>query len=120
MTDGERESVALMLMMANKAGGGKVRQINPSGKIPLPLPRALCAPRAQTKCKTSGRSCRENAMACGPITVIASKAKQSISPREERMDCFAALATTWRERNAKYRNRRIEPKRPFPSQNAWP
>jgi hypothetical protein len=44
MTDGERESVALMLMMANKAGGGKVRQINPSGKIPLPpSPRPLCS-----------------------------------------------------------------------------
>ena len=27
--------------------------------------------------------------------VIASAAKQSISPRKERMDCFAALAMTW-------------------------
>jgi hypothetical protein len=27
-------------------------------------------------------------------TVIASAAKQSILPREERMDCFAALAMT--------------------------
>jgi hypothetical protein len=27
-------------------------------------------------------------------TVIASEAKQSISPRKERMDCFAALAMT--------------------------
>jgi len=27
-------------------------------------------------------------------TVIASAAKQSISPRKERMDCFAALAMT--------------------------
>src|SRR6266702_4399475 len=28
--------------------------------------------------------------------VIASEAKQSIAPRKERMDCFAALAMTWR------------------------
>src|SRR6266516_4077651 len=28
-------------------------------------------------------------------TVIASAAKQSISPHKERMDCFAALAMTW-------------------------
>src|SRR5437870_240710 len=28
-------------------------------------------------------------------TVIASAAKQSISPHKERMDCFAALAVTW-------------------------
>jgi hypothetical protein len=27
-------------------------------------------------------------------TVIASEAKQSISPRKERMDCFASLAMT--------------------------
>src|SRR5712691_11498891 len=30
-----------------------------------------------------------------PETVIASEAKQSILPRKERMDCFAALAMTW-------------------------
>src|SRR3954468_13368446 len=29
--------------------------------------------------------------------VIASEAKQSISPRDERMDCFASLAMTWRD-----------------------
>jgi hypothetical protein len=29
-----------------------------------------------------------------PETVIASAAKQSIVPREERMDCFASLAMT--------------------------
>jgi hypothetical protein len=29
-------------------------------------------------------------------SVIASAAKQSIAPRKERMDCFAALAMTWR------------------------
>jgi len=27
--------------------------------------------------------------------VIASEAKQSIAPRKEKMDCFAALAMTW-------------------------
>src|SRR5215216_7015234 len=31
-------------------------------------------------------------------TVIASKAKQSMLRHKERMDCFAALAMTWRER----------------------
>jgi hypothetical protein len=30
--------------------------------------------------------------------VIASAAKQSIVPHKERMDCFAALAMTWRGR----------------------
>jgi hypothetical protein len=35
-----------------------------------------------------------------PKTVIASKAKQSISPRKERMDCFASLAMTARYRFA--------------------
>jgi hypothetical protein len=35
---------------------------------------------------------RENAELC--FAVIASAAKQSISPRKERMDCFAALAMT--------------------------
>src|SRR5260370_37632417 len=37
---------------------------------------------------------------CGLIfgAVIASVAKQSISPRKERMDCFAALAMTWTSR----------------------
>jgi hypothetical protein len=32
-------------------------------------------------------------------TVIASGAKQSISPREESMDCFASLAMTWNSRH---------------------
>src|SRR5229473_3711344 len=32
--------------------------------------------------------------------VIASEAKQSIAPRKERMDCFAALAMTWNCRRA--------------------
>jgi len=31
--------------------------------------------------------------------VIASEAKQSISPRKERMDCFAPLAMTWSSRH---------------------
>ena len=32
--------------------------------------------------------------------VIASKAKQSIKPRKERMDCFASLAMTWNSNTA--------------------
>src|SRR5829696_8260419 len=32
--------------------------------------------------------------------VIASAAKQSILPRNERVDCFASLAMTWKERSA--------------------
>jgi hypothetical protein len=44
--------------------------------------------------QTSGEPRRENANVWW-ITVIASEAKQSISPRKERMDCFAALAMTW-------------------------
>ena len=40
----------------------------------------------------SGASRREVASVC--LDVIASAAKQSISPRKERMDCFAALAMT--------------------------
>jgi hypothetical protein len=48
--------------------------------------------RARFSCKTSGRSCRENVKLHS--AVIASAAKQPILPREERMDCFAALAMT--------------------------
>src|SRR6185312_1156362 len=41
--------------------------------------------------QTSGETRRENAEVCSmPATVIASEAKQSISPRKERMDCFVA------------------------------
>ena len=40
-----------------------------------------------------GRSAPRELNACVE-TVIASAAKQSISPRKERMDCFAALAMT--------------------------
>ena len=32
-----------------------------------------------------------------PSPVIASAAKQSMAPQKGRMDCFAALAMTWRE-----------------------
>jgi len=42
--------------------------------------------------QTSGASRREIAEL--HLTVIASEAKQSISPRKERMDCFASLAMT--------------------------
>ncbi|CAN0464639.1 unnamed protein product, partial [Phaeothamnion confervicola] len=57
------------------------------------LPCALCFEWADTNSKTraylaaGSRSRIWNA-------VIASAAKQSISPRKERMDCFAALAMT--------------------------
>jgi hypothetical protein len=48
-------------------------------------------------CKNSSASRRENAEECVDV-VIASEAKQSISPSKERMDCFASLAMTvlWR------------------------
>jgi hypothetical protein len=39
--------------------------------------------------QTSGEQRREKADACW-IIVIASEAKQSISPHQERMDCFVA------------------------------
>jgi hypothetical protein len=48
--------------------------------------------RAKVSSKTSGDQRRENANAYS--VVIASAAKQSIVPHEERMDCFAALAMT--------------------------
>jgi hypothetical protein len=38
-------------------------------------------------------------------SVIASEAKQSILPRKERMDCFAALAMTWRRLAIKWSSR---------------
>jgi hypothetical protein len=44
----------------------------------------------------SGEMRRENANAYPDV--IASVAKQSISRHKERMDCFASLAMTWRER----------------------
>ena len=45
---------------------------------------------------TLPRHCeRSDAIHLAP-PVIASEAKQSILPRKERMDCFAALAVTWR------------------------
>jgi hypothetical protein len=46
--------------------------------------------------QTSGKPCRENAKL--DPAVIASGAKQSIARHKERMDCFAALAMTGRER----------------------
>src|SRR4051812_2817114 len=68
------------------------------------LPRALCCSRGQTKCKTAGDQRRENAKA-RLSSVIASAAKQSISSREERMDCFVALllAMTMREYRMGYK-----------------
>ena len=50
--------------------------------------------------QSSGETRRENAEVCSmPATVIASEAKQSISPRKERMDCFVAsllaMTNTW-------------------------
>jgi len=47
-------------------------------------------PRPSLRAKRSNPSCR---------AVIASEAKQSISPRKERMDCFAPLAMTWSSRH---------------------
>src|ERR1700716_4397217 len=41
-----------------------------------------------TKCKTPGRTCREKAKLYR--AVIASEAKQAMTLREERMDCFVA------------------------------
>ncbi|MEH2608254.1 hypothetical protein V1293_000543 [Bradyrhizobium sp. AZCC 1693] len=46
--------------------------------------------------QTSGASRREKAMLYPPV--IASEAKQSMLRHKERMDCFASLAMTWRER----------------------
>jgi hypothetical protein len=43
-------------------------------------------------------SLREGKQSKAPA-VIASEAKQSISPRKERMDCFAPLAMTWSSRH---------------------
>jgi hypothetical protein len=55
--------------------------------------------------KASGKSCRENANAHLPLKfeskshhVIASAAKQSIPAAQGKMDCFAALAMTFRGR----------------------
>src|SRR4051794_20756709 len=66
-------------------------------------PRPLFFTRA-TKRKTSGAMRRENAKA-RLSSVIASAAKQSISSREERMDCFVALllAMTMREYRMGYK-----------------
>ena len=47
--------------------------------------------------QSPGETRRGNAEV-GLCIVIASGAKQSISPRKERMDCFAALAMTWTRR----------------------
>jgi len=44
--------------------------------------------------------------------VIASAAKQSIAPRKERMDCFAALAMTWNCRRDFTASRREAPEAP--------
>jgi hypothetical protein len=43
------------------------------------------------------------------ISVIASAAKQSISPRKGRMDCFAALAMTWISRSVPERTQSVGP-----------
>ena len=61
------------------------------------LPCALCFQGA-TKMQTSGDQRRENAKLYP--AVIASAAKQSMSRHKERVDCFAALAMTWRERSS--------------------
>jgi hypothetical protein len=47
---------------------------------------------AGLKAKFAQKTCGEIAKSC--LDVIASAAKQSISPSKERMDCFAALAMT--------------------------
>src|SRR4030081_209715 len=51
------------------------------------FPRPLIS-GGTTKCKTPGRTCREKAKLYR--AVIASEAKQSMTLREERMDCFVA------------------------------
>src|ERR1700736_2560629 len=48
-------------------------------------------------CCSHGPEERVIAHTVWPINVIASAAKQSISQRKERMDCFASLAMTLRE-----------------------
>src|SRR5882672_7498488 len=60
----------------------------------------------------SGTACRENANICW-ITVIASEAKQSISPRKERMDCFVAslLAMTKGNKEEETMSDRLKGKR---------
>ena len=42
-----------------------------------------------------GQAGRRHQKCCHSVRVIASEAKQSISPHKERMDCFASLAMTW-------------------------
>ena len=56
------------------------------------IPCALRLERAERKGQTSRETCGEIAKVY--LVVIASAAKQSISPRKERMDCVAALAMT--------------------------
>src|SRR5882757_7232484 len=52
-------------------------------------------------------SCSYLKMEFGCLIVIASAAKQSISPHERRMDCFAALAMTRRD-HVLYTARHVE------------
>jgi len=58
-----------------------------------PILRTRCYSCAFYLNNASGASRREGEVVSG-FFVIASEAKQSISPRKERMDCFAALAMT--------------------------
>jgi hypothetical protein len=57
------------------------------------IPCALCFEGGEEFPANLGRNApREREVVSA---VIASEAKQSMSPHEERMDCFAALAMTW-------------------------
>jgi hypothetical protein len=56
------------------------------------IPHALFRESGTFKIKPRAKTCGE--IADSYLAVIASAAKQSIVPRKERMDCFAALAMT--------------------------
>src|SRR4051812_42663073 len=55
------------------------------------IPCALCFQRGKFPEKLARNARRDGEVMC---SVIASEAKQSISPHEGRMDCFASLAMT--------------------------